>query len=104
MTTTRDHTRERLKRQFASIERRFPATGGFVRWLRADRARLVRIPTACVLILSGVFSFLPLLGLWMLPLGLMLLALDLPFLQRPVSAAMIRLRRRFAAWLRPRRG
>lgn len=104
MTAIRDRTRERLKRQFDSIERRFPKLGRAFRWLRADGSRLVRIPIAILMILGGVFSFLPMLGIWMLPLGLMLLALDLPFLQSPVALAMIRLRRRFSGWLRPRRG
>ncbi len=37
---------------------------------------LVRIAVALLLILGGIFSFLPVLGLWMLPLGLMLVAQD----------------------------
>ena len=32
--------------------------------------------------LGGIFSFLPLLGVWMLPLGLLLIAQDVPFLQK----------------------
>lgn len=51
------------------------------------------------LILGGLFSVLPVLGLWMLPLGLILLALDVPHLQRPVAAALIR----FRHWRRRRR-
>jgi hypothetical protein len=35
--------------------------------------------------LGGIFSFLPVLGLWMLPLGLLLFAQDLPFLQKPMA-------------------
>ena len=93
MTATRRHAR--LRRQFVALERRFPALRRAVSWLRADRARLIRIPLALLLLVGGVFAFLPFLGLWMLPLGLMLLALDLPFLQGPVSAASVRLRRRF---------
>jgi hypothetical protein len=45
----------------------------------------VRIPLAIALIVGGIFSFLPVLGLWMLPLGLILIAQDLPFLQRPMA-------------------
>ena len=37
------------------------------------------------LIIGGIFSFLPVLGLWMLPLGLILIAEDLPFLQGPMA-------------------
>jgi hypothetical protein len=34
-----------------------------------------------LLILGGLLSFLPILGIWMLPLGLLLLAEDLPVLR-----------------------
>ncbi len=71
-----------------------------IHWLQARRARLVRVPVAIILIFGGVFSFLPLLGVWMLPLGLMLLAIDLPFLQGPVAALIVRARRRIKIWQR----
>ena len=61
---------------------------------------LIRLPMALLLIFGGIFSFLPILGVWMLPLGLMLLAIDVPFLQGPVSVLMIRWRRRIAVWRR----
>jgi hypothetical protein len=38
-----------------------------------------------LLIAGGIFSFLPVLGLWMLPLGLILIAQDLTFLQKPMA-------------------
>ena len=62
--------------------------------IRARGAGLVRLPLALILIFGGVFSFLPVLGLWMLPFGLLLLAIDLPFLRPHVNAALIRGRRR----------
>jgi hypothetical protein len=37
------------------------------------------------LIVGGIFSFLPVLGLWMLPLGLLLFAQDVPVLQKPMA-------------------
>lgn len=64
--------------------------------------RRVRIPTAFLLILGGVFSFLPVLGIWMLPLGLMLLAVDVPVIRPTVSAGFIRLRRRISVFWRQR--
>jgi hypothetical protein len=100
MARLRDRARERLTRQFQLIERRFPGFGRYVAFIRADRARLIRLPIALLFILGGLLAVLPFLGLWMLPVGLMLLAVDLPFLQGPVSAAVIRLRRRFGHWLR----
>jgi hypothetical protein len=42
----------------------------------------VRIPAGALLIVGGVLSILPFLGIWMLPLGLMLLAEDMPPLRR----------------------
>jgi len=42
----------------------------------------VRLIAAILLILGGFLWFLPILGLWMLPLGLLLLAEDVPPLRR----------------------
>lgn len=60
----------------------------------------VRFPIALLLIAGGVFSFLPVLGVWMLPLGLLLLAVDLPILRGPISTFLIRGRRITRRWLR----
>ena len=65
-------------------------SAGFLTWIRRPSARLGRIPVGVVMVFGGVLSFLPILGIWMLPLGLMLLAIDFPPLQRPVAWAMIR--------------
>ncbi|MDB5561062.1 MAG: hypothetical protein JWN11_480 [Hyphomicrobiales bacterium] len=76
---------ERLQRQFDELQSMLPSRlAGIVQWLRRPSAWLVRIPLGILLIVGGIFSFLPILGVWMLPLGLLLLALDLPFLQGPV--------------------
>jgi len=62
-----------------------PRLARFVGWLRKPSSRLVRIPLAILLIAGGIFSFLPVLGLWMLPLGLLLVAQDVPMLQKPTA-------------------
>jgi hypothetical protein len=75
-----------LRQAFKDLERELPqrvARG--VRGLRHPKARYIRIPVAVLSIVGGVFSFLPVLGLWMLPLGLLLLAHDVPFLRKPVG-------------------
>lgn len=84
---------ERLERQFERIGRQVPATAGFLHWVRRPHMHLVRIPLALLLIFGGVFSFLPVLGLWMLPLGLAVLAIDVPPLKRPVADTLVRLQR-----------
>jgi hypothetical protein len=75
-----------LDRHFAWFESRLsPRLARFVGWLRKPSSRLVRIPLAILLIAGGIFSFLPVLGLWMLPLGLLLFVQDVPILQRPMA-------------------
>ena len=58
------------------------------RWLRQPDSRPVRIPVALLLIVGGVFGFLPVLGLWMLPLGLLLVAVDVPALRPPLTRVL----------------
>jgi hypothetical protein len=53
--------------------------------LRGKNAVWVRVPAGVALIVGGVLSFLPLLGIWMLPLGLALLAQDIPVIRRPMA-------------------
>jgi hypothetical protein len=80
-----DHKAE-LDRHFAWFEAKLPPRPAqFVGWLRKPSSRWVRIPIAILLIAGGIFSFLPVLGLWMLPLGLLLFAQDVPMLQKPMS-------------------
>ena len=78
--------RAELDRHFAWFEGKLPAgPARFVGWLRKPSSRLVRIPLAILLIVGGIFSFLPILGLWMLPLRLVLFAQDVPILQKPIA-------------------
>ena len=93
----------RLNRQFDKLERRVPPAAGILAFLRRPVARLIRIPLGILLVLGGIFSFLPVLGIWMLPLGLLLLALDLVFLQGPVNSTVVRGTRKWSTWSRARR-
>ena len=93
----------RLNRQFDRIGRTIPASSGFLNWIRQPGSRWVRIPLGIVLMLGGVFSFLPVLGVWMLPLGAILLALDLPFLQGPLNRLSFWVQRKWQNWQRNRR-
>lgn len=97
------HT-SRLNRLFDRLESRVPAVAaGWLSRVRRPEARWVRIPLGILLVLGGIFSFLPVLGIWMLPLGLLLLALDLMFLQGPVNMAILRGSRKWTSWQRSRR-
>ena len=90
MTPTKREKRDhRFQRQFEAISRLVPALRGPIKALRSPRLKLIRIPLALLLLAGGFVSFLPLLGIWMLPLGLLLLAVDLPFMRGPIAALMI---------------
>ena len=87
-----------IDRHFAWFETKLsPRLAKFVGWLRRPSSRLVRIPLAILLVVGGIFSFLPILGLWMLPLGLLLIAQDVPFLQKPLAETLGWLERKWIA-------
>jgi hypothetical protein len=77
------------------IERLPPRLRRSMRWLRRPSSRWARIPAGLLLCLGGLLWFLPVLGLWMLPLGILLLADDIVPLRK--------LRTRLLAWLERRR-
>lgn len=91
--TKRARQKRRLLRQFAAMERRIPILRRPLRFLLNEQGGIVRWAAAVLLMVGGVMSFLPFLGVWMLPLGLLLMAVDVPVLRGPVSALTIRGRR-----------
>jgi len=98
-----DKYADRVQRQFDRLQRRVPLSSGFLGWMRRPSARPFRMPLGVLLVLGGIFSFLPVLGIWMLPLGLLLLALDVRPLQGPVGCAIVRGTRKWSNWQRGRR-
>lgn len=102
----RDKDEKGISRTFRRVERKFPGRfARFLRWLRHPGSRWVRIPTAILLSLGGFLGFVPILGFWMLPLGLVLLAQDLPLLRRPMRRLLICTERRWRnhQWARRRK-
>jgi hypothetical protein len=78
-----------LDSYFDKIDQRVPLrVSRFIRWLRRPSSLIVRWLIAVLLIGGGIFSFLPVLGLWMLPLGLLFIAQDVPILQQPLVNAL----------------
>lgn len=72
-----------------------------VRWLRRPASRWARIPAGILLVIGGIFSILPLLGIWMLPLGLILLAEDAAILRRYRARLIDWIARRRPHWFAP---
>ena len=73
---------------------RLPSPAGRVlAWLRRPQGRWTRRAAALPLIAAGPFGFLPVLGFWMLPIGILLLAEDIPALRRATVRAIMRAER-----------
>ena len=91
------HPRER---QTELLIRRLPARlQSPARWLRQPSSRWVRIPAGGLLVVGGLLSILPVLGAWMLPFGLILLAEDVRPLRRVTDRALSWIERRHPRWM-----
>jgi purine-cytosine permease-like protein len=78
-----------LDQQFERLGKHLPrAMRNFGRWLRRPRLIWVRIPAGLLLIAAGFLGFLPILGFWMVPLGVIIIAQDVPFIRRPIARAL----------------
>jgi hypothetical protein len=67
--------------------------------LRKPEARKVRLPLGILCIVAGLLWFLPVVGLEFFPIGLLLIAQDVPFLRRPVGRLTLSL---IGRWVRLR--
>ena len=45
-------------------------------WIKHSKWKWLRPPVGVALVIMGLFGFLPVLGFWMIPLGLAVLAID----------------------------
>jgi hypothetical protein len=87
-----DEGREKLDQAYDGLERELPdRLAPAIRWLRNPNSRWVRLPIGLVLIVTGLFGFLPIIGFEFIPLGLLVIAQDVPFLRKPMGA--------FTLWL-----
>ena len=81
MAANEPSTRPKLK--FAGRHFHLPASRG------------LRVILGVVFLIGGLLSFLPILGIWMIPLGLLILSIDIALVRRH--------RRRFSVWWGRRR-
>ena len=94
---------------YQALEEELPVGAArFLAWLRSSGARWVRIPLGLLLVACAFLWFLPVLGIELLPIGLLLLAQDLPWLRQPVGRFILfavaqwrKLKRRFHASNQP---
>ena len=62
-------------------------------------SRIGRLVVGVFLVIGGILGFLPVVGFWMIPLGLIVLSVDFPFIRRRRRRLEVRLGR----WWRKRR-
>ena len=52
------------------------------RHIHLPGSRILRITIGVLLVICGILGFLPVLGFWMIPLGLLVLSVDIPVVRR----------------------
>ena len=62
----------------------------FSREFNMPESRRLRVTIGCTLVVLGFFGFLPVLGFWMIPLGVLVLSYEFALIRR--------WRRRFVVW------
>jgi hypothetical protein len=93
-----EEKRSEIDQAFEDIEREAPPrVARTIKWLRDPEARWIRIPIGVLFILAGFLWFLPIVGIEFLPIGLLLIAQDVPFLRKPVGRLIIWLVHRWIA-------
>jgi hypothetical protein len=89
-----------LDQELDRLEERLPeGAARIIRKVRSPRVKPYRIPAGVALIAGGVVGFLPILGFWMVPLGLAVMAQDVPVMRRPTARLVAAINRK----LQPRR-
>ena len=77
--TASQHHEQRIERLIGRLPERLQT---IIAWLRRPGLRWVRVLAGLLFIAGAFLSILPVFGIWMLPLGLMLLAEDIPPVRR----------------------
>ncbi|WP_373687809.1 MULTISPECIES: hypothetical protein [Gluconobacter] len=68
-------------------------------WLREPERKWIRIPAGILFMLGGCMAFLPVLGVWMIPVGILLLSEDIPFFRRLMEKALNWIQRKHPDWM-----
>lgn len=90
---------ERQRRIHLLLDRLPIKVRNAVQWLLTPERRWIRIPIAIVFLIGGMLWFLPILGIWMLPVGIILLAEDVPLFRRLSASLLAWIERRHPSWL-----
>lgn len=94
-----------LDHAFDDLEQHAPdRVARAIRWLRDPKGRWVRLPLGIAIIGANLLGpVLPVVGIEFVPIGLLLVAQDVPPLRKPVARATLKLEHKWLAWRRKRR-
>ena len=83
----RDEGQAKLDQAYDELEHEVPdRVARAIRWLRDPKGKWVRLPLGLLLIVANLFGpLVPFLGIEFVPLGLLLVAQDIPPLRKPVA-------------------
>jgi hypothetical protein len=98
----RDAAQHKLDEAYDALEEHAPdRVARAIRWLRNPRGKWVRLPLGILLVAAGFLGpVIPVLGLELIPVGLLLIAQDVPPLREPVAEMTLWLERQ---WVKLRR-
>jgi hypothetical protein len=83
MPTPECHEKRKLERLIDRLNDKLPdRISSIVTWLVSPSGMLIRLPLGLLFMVGGLFAFLPLLGVWMIPVGILLIAVDVPPVRR----------------------
>lgn len=68
------------------------------RTMRLPRNRPLRVAMGIAFVAMGLVGFLPVVGFWMIPVGLVILSVDSPFARRARRRAEVWIMRRYNRW------
>jgi hypothetical protein len=85
-----DNRQRILDEAYDELEAEVPdGVARMLRWFRAPERRWARISMGLLVVIGGLLWFLPVLGLELLPIGLLFLAQDVPFMRAPMGRAIL---------------
>ena len=81
-----------LDEELDRLQERLPdGVSRLMQKVRSPAAAPYRIPVGVALTAGGIVGFLPILGFWMVPLGLAVLAQDVPVMRPPLARLLAKI-------------
>ena len=95
-----------LEQAYQRLEKLLPDKPAHaLHWLHQPTSRYIRMPLGIFCVILSFFAFLPVIGIEFLPIGLLFIAQDIPFLRQPVGKAVLpmiewgdRMKKKWTAW------